>query len=79
MVIEMVDGEPPLFSCRPMEAMKYIRENSSPQLRHPEKVQYTLPARSTVEVCDSRQLQYTRLLEVLLKCVILDSYSTHAC
>ena len=38
MVIEMVDGDPPLFHCRPTEAMQYIRDHSTPQLRHPEKV-----------------------------------------
>ena len=38
MVIEMVDGEPPLFHCRPTEAMQFIRDHSTPQLRHPEKV-----------------------------------------
>ena len=38
MVIEMVDGEPPLFHCRPTEAMQYIRDHSNPSLRHPEKV-----------------------------------------
>lgn len=37
MVIEMVDGEPPLFSWRPTEAMQYIKDHSTPQLRHPEK------------------------------------------
>ena len=38
MVIEMVDGEPPYFSSRPLEAMSYIRDLSAPQLKHPEKV-----------------------------------------
>ena len=38
MVIEMVDGEPPLFHCRPTEAMQFIRDHNTPQLRHPEKV-----------------------------------------
>ncbi|CAI8045364.1 Serine/threonine-protein kinase PAK mbt [Geodia barretti] len=37
MVIEMVDGEPPLFHCRPTEAMQFIRDHSNPSLRHPEK------------------------------------------
>ena len=32
------DGDPPLFHCRPTEAMQYIRDHSTPQLRHPEKV-----------------------------------------
>ena len=34
----MVDGEPPLFHCRPTEAMQFIRDHSTPELRHPEKV-----------------------------------------
>ena len=38
MMIEMMDGEPPYFNFRPMEAMSYIRDHNPPQLRHPEKV-----------------------------------------
>lgn len=38
MTIEMIDGEPPYFNSRPMEAMGYIRDLNPPQLRHPEKV-----------------------------------------
>lgn len=38
MVIEMLDGEPPYFSCRPMDAMAFIRDLNPPQPRHPEKV-----------------------------------------
>lgn len=37
MTIEMVDGEPPYFNCRPLEAMGYIRDLNPPQLKHPEK------------------------------------------
>jgi serine/threonine protein kinase len=32
-----VDGEPPLFHCRPTEAMQYIKDHGTPPLRHPEK------------------------------------------
>ena len=38
MMIEMIDGEPPYFNHRPMEAMSYIRDHSPPQLNHPDKV-----------------------------------------
>ena len=38
MAIEMVDGEPPYFNCRPIEAMGFIRDLNPPQLKHPEKV-----------------------------------------
>ena len=38
MVIEMVDGEPPYFNNRPLEAMCFIRDLSPPRLKHPEKV-----------------------------------------
>ena len=41
MIIEMVEGEPPYFNHRPMEAMSYIRDHTPPQLRHPEKVYNT--------------------------------------
>ena len=38
MMIEMIDGEPPYFNHRPMEAMSFIRDHSPPQLNHPDKV-----------------------------------------
>lgn len=38
MVIEMVDGEPPYFNSRPLEAMCFIRDLNPPRLKHPEKV-----------------------------------------
>ena len=38
MVIEMLDGEPAYFSCRPLEAMTFIRDLSPPQPRYPDKV-----------------------------------------
>lgn len=38
MVIEMVDGEPPLFDCPQLQAMKMIRDNPVPSLQHPENV-----------------------------------------
>ena len=42
MTIEMLDGEPPYFSCRPLEAMSFIRDLAPPQPRHPEKVGFML-------------------------------------
>jgi len=38
MVIEMVDGEPPLFDCPQLQAMKMIRDDPVPSLQHPENV-----------------------------------------
>ena len=38
MMIEMIDGEPPYFNHRPMEAMSFIRDHSPSQLKHPDKV-----------------------------------------
>ena len=38
MMIEMIDGEPPYFNHRPMEAMSFIRDHTPPQLKHPNKV-----------------------------------------
>lgn len=38
MAIEMVDGEPPYFSYRAMDAMSLIRDLSPPQPKHPDKV-----------------------------------------
>ncbi len=38
MTIEMLDGEPPYFNCRPIEAMTFIRDLNHPLPRQPEKV-----------------------------------------
>ncbi len=38
MAIEMLDGEPPYFNCRPVDAMTFIRDLPPPQPRHPDKV-----------------------------------------
>ena len=38
MAIEMLDGEPPYFNCRPVEAMTFIRDLNPPKPRHPENV-----------------------------------------
>ncbi|VDK89316.1 unnamed protein product [Litomosoides sigmodontis] len=32
MVIEMVQGEPPLFNVQPLQAMKMIRDNAPPKI-----------------------------------------------
>ena len=42
MMIEMIDGEPPYFNHRSIEAMNYIRDHSPPQLNHPDKVKIIL-------------------------------------
>lgn len=38
MVIEMVEGEPPLFNCPQLDAMKIIRDDPVPTLQQPEQV-----------------------------------------
>ena len=38
MAIEMLDGEPPYFNCRPHEAMSFIRDLDAPQPRSLQKV-----------------------------------------
>ena len=38
MVIEMVDGEPPLFDCPQLDAMRIIRDEPIPSLQNPEQV-----------------------------------------
>ena len=38
MVIEMVDGEPPLFDCPQLDAMRMIRDDPVPTLQYPEQV-----------------------------------------
>ena len=38
MAIEMLDGEPPYFNLRPVDAMTFIRDLAPPQPRHPDKV-----------------------------------------
>lgn len=38
MVMEMVDGEPPLFDCPQLDAMRIIRDNPVPFLQNPEQV-----------------------------------------
>ncbi|XP_053908835.1 serine/threonine-protein kinase PAK 4 isoform X3 [Cuculus canorus] len=42
MVIEMVDGEPPYFNEPPLKAMKMIRDNLPPKLKHGHKVSPSL-------------------------------------
>lgn len=41
MVIEMVDGEPPLFDCPQLDAMRIIRDEPIPSLQNPEQVKTT--------------------------------------
>lgn len=38
MMIEMVDGEPPLFDCPQLDAMRIIRDDPVPCLQNPEQV-----------------------------------------
>ena len=38
MLIEMVDGEPPLFDCPQLDAMRVIRDDPVPSLQNPEQV-----------------------------------------
>ena len=38
MMIEMVDGEPPLFDCPQLDAMRIIRDETVPTLQNPEQV-----------------------------------------
>ncbi|VDM10215.1 unnamed protein product [Wuchereria bancrofti] len=38
MVIEMVQGEPPLFNVQPLQAMKMIRDNGPPKINEPVNV-----------------------------------------
>ena len=42
-MIEMIDGEPPYFNHRPMEAMSFIRDHNPSQLKHPDKVRREIP------------------------------------
>ena len=41
-MIEMVDGEPPLFDCPQLDAMRVIRDDPVPSLQNPEQVKSRL-------------------------------------
>lgn len=42
MVIEMVQGEPPLFNVQPLQAMKMIRDNGPPKINETVNVSIVL-------------------------------------
>ena len=50
MMIEMVDGEPPLFDCPQLDAMRIIRDELVPTLQNPEQVFIFLIIRHVVMI-----------------------------